>query len=197
MAADSGKEPQDAVIIRQLLDSMGVEEYEPRVVHQLLDFMYGYVAGTLQDAEAYGERAGLPKGTVEVDDVLTAIQSRATFSFVQPPSQDILTALAEKRNKQPLPEIGKAHGLRLPPEDACLTAPIWGLPRPATEQQEAAGTSAAAGDSRPADGSGPSAMDEDSGSGSIGTYPWKQQQAGGGGGKRPALAADPGEAPDD
>lgn len=29
----------------------GVEAYEPRVVHQLLDFMYGYVSGVLQDAE--------------------------------------------------------------------------------------------------------------------------------------------------
>ena len=29
----------------------GVDEYEPRVVHQLLDFMYGYVSGVLQDAE--------------------------------------------------------------------------------------------------------------------------------------------------
>lgn len=29
----------------------GVEDYEPRVVHQLLDFMYAHVSGVLQDAE--------------------------------------------------------------------------------------------------------------------------------------------------
>jgi hypothetical protein len=30
----------------------GVDDYEPRVVHQLLDFMYAHVSGVLQDAEA-------------------------------------------------------------------------------------------------------------------------------------------------
>lgn len=34
-----------------LTAAQGVEAYEPRVVHQLLDFMYGYVSGVLQDAE--------------------------------------------------------------------------------------------------------------------------------------------------
>ena len=39
--------------------------------------------------QAYGERAGQLKGTVEVEEVLTAIQARAALSFVQPPSQDV------------------------------------------------------------------------------------------------------------
>lgn len=39
--------------------------------------------------QAYSERAGEARGTVEVEDVLTAIQARAAFSFVQPPSQDV------------------------------------------------------------------------------------------------------------
>ncbi len=37
----------------------GVEEYEPRVVHQLLDFMYGYVSGVLQDAEVGSHSAAM------------------------------------------------------------------------------------------------------------------------------------------
>eukprot|EP00208_Stichococcus_sp_RCC1054_P005834 CAMPEP_0206142776 /NCGR_PEP_ID=MMETSP1473-20131121/18155_1 /ASSEMBLY_ACC=CAM_ASM_001109 /TAXON_ID=1461547 /ORGANISM="Stichococcus sp, Strain RCC1054" /LENGTH=186 /DNA_ID=CAMNT_0053537903 /DNA_START=255 /DNA_END=815 /DNA_ORIENTATION=+ len=118
-------------MIRQLLDSMGVQEYEPRVVHQLLDFMYGYVAGILQDAQAYSERGGQALGQVDVEDVMVAIQSRAPFSFVQPPSHDALAAMASKRNAKPLPQPGKLHGLSLPPEEHRLWAPVWDLPRPA------------------------------------------------------------------
>ena len=68
--------PSDALVIKQVLDSMvnavtelsvftllhktlqerepglqGIKEYEPRVVHQLLDFMYRNVAEVLQVAE--------------------------------------------------------------------------------------------------------------------------------------------------
>ena len=39
---------------RVLPVTQGVDAYEPRVVHQLLDFMYGYVSGVLQDAEVTG-----------------------------------------------------------------------------------------------------------------------------------------------
>lgn len=32
--------PKDAKLVAHILKSMGVEEYEPRVVNQLLEFMY-------------------------------------------------------------------------------------------------------------------------------------------------------------
>ena len=32
--------PRDAKLIQLILSSMGVEEYEPRVVNQLMEFMY-------------------------------------------------------------------------------------------------------------------------------------------------------------
>lgn len=128
--ATSVEEPQDALMIRNLLSSMGVEDYEPRVVHQLLDFMYAHVSGVMQDAEAYSERGGATKGQVEVEDVMVSIQARAAFSFVQPPPQHVLAAMATKRNSRPLPAVGKVHGLRLPPEGQRLTSPHWGLARP-------------------------------------------------------------------
>ena len=39
--------------------------------------------------QAFSERAGAPKGTVEADDLTMAIQAHATFAFVQPPPQDV------------------------------------------------------------------------------------------------------------
>ncbi len=54
--------PSDAVAVRNVLRSMGVKEYEPRVVHMLLDFMYQYVSDVLLDAEEYAEDAGKAPG---------------------------------------------------------------------------------------------------------------------------------------
>lgn len=48
--------PSDAVAIRNILKTMGVEAHEPRVVNMLLDFMYSYVSGVLSDASAFAEQ---------------------------------------------------------------------------------------------------------------------------------------------
>lgn len=36
----AGDLPQDAKVVIEILKSMGVDDYEPRVVNQLLEFMY-------------------------------------------------------------------------------------------------------------------------------------------------------------
>lgn len=45
--------PRDAKAMDLILKSMGVEEYEPRVINQLLEFYHRYVTEVLQDAQAY------------------------------------------------------------------------------------------------------------------------------------------------
>lgn len=52
--------PADATAIRNILKTMGVEAHEPRVMNQLLDFMYSYVSGVLSDASAFAEQVGPP-----------------------------------------------------------------------------------------------------------------------------------------
>jgi Transcription initiation factor IID, 31kD subunit len=111
----------------------------------------------------------------------------------------ILTALAEKRNAQPLPEIGKAHGLRLPPDDACLMAPTWQLPRPAQAQPQSGSALASGGKpygstTQSATG-GPSAMEVDGG-GSAYQLPAAGAQAINFK-PRPPLDVHPGEATED
>ncbi|KAL3719173.1 hypothetical protein ACJRO7_004172 [Eucalyptus globulus] len=49
--------PRDAKIIKSLLQSMGIEEYEPYVVHQMLELWYKYAGDVLTDAELYSEHA--------------------------------------------------------------------------------------------------------------------------------------------
>lgn len=129
--------PSDALVIKQVLDSTGIKEYEPRVVHQLLDFMYRNVAEVLQVAEAFSDRAGSVKKEVGMEDVMLAIQAKATTSFVMPPSQEILQVMADRRNKIALPALATKYGFRLPPPEDCLIAPIFQFhPRNAPENME-------------------------------------------------------------
>lgn len=80
--------PRDAKIMQSLLKSMGVEEYEPRVINKFLELWYRYVVDVLTDAQVYSEHAGKP--AIDVDDVKLAIQSQVNFSFSQPPPREVI-----------------------------------------------------------------------------------------------------------
>ncbi|KAB2611145.1 transcription initiation factor TFIID subunit 9 [Pyrus ussuriensis x Pyrus communis] len=58
MAGEDEDLPRDTKIVKTLLKSMGLEEYEPRVVHQFLELWYRYVVDVLSDAQVYSEHAG-------------------------------------------------------------------------------------------------------------------------------------------
>eukprot|EP00735_Rhodelphis_limneticus_P006407 TRINITY_DN18815_c0_g1::TRINITY_DN18815_c0_g1_i1::g.15198::m.15198 TRINITY_DN18815_c0_g1::TRINITY_DN18815_c0_g1_i1::g.15198 ORF type:complete len:146 (-),score=8.62,sp/Q9SYH2/TAF9_ARATH/61.29/7e-47,TFIID-31kDa/PF02291.10/1.9e-39,Bromo_TP/PF07524.8/0.00063,CENP-S/PF15630.1/0.0027,Histone/PF00125.19/0.15 TRINITY_DN18815_c0_g1_i1:466-876(-) len=117
-------EPYDATVVKNILRSMGVTEYEPRVVNQLLEFMYRYVAETLEDAQVYSEYA--TKTEIDLEYVKLAIQSRVNFTFSQPPPRELLLELASQKNSIPLPFASdKAPGLRLPPLEHQLTTPNY------------------------------------------------------------------------
>lgn len=80
--------PRDAKIVKSLLKSMGVEDYEPRVIHKFLELWYRYVVDVLTDAQVYSEHAG--KSAIDCDDVKLAIQSKVNFSFSQPPPREVI-----------------------------------------------------------------------------------------------------------
>lgn len=83
--------PRDAKIVKTLLRSMGVREYEPRVVHQFLELWYRYVVDVLSDAQIYSDHAGKP--SIDCDDVKLAIQTKVNFSFSQPPPREVTKTL--------------------------------------------------------------------------------------------------------
>ncbi|KAL9233473.1 hypothetical protein vseg_008470 [Gypsophila vaccaria] len=126
--------PRDAKIVKSLLKSMGVEEHEPRVVHQFLELWYRYVVDVLSDAQVYSEHAG--KTTIDPDDVKLAIQSKVNFSFSQPPPREVLLELARNRNKIPLPK-NAGFGIPLPPEEDTLIAPNYQLMIPTKQTSNA------------------------------------------------------------
>lgn len=127
--------PRDAKIVKSLLKSMGVEDYEPRVIHQFLELWYRYVVDVLTDAQVYSEHAG--KVAIDCDDVKLAIQSKVNFSFSQPPPREVLLELARNRNKMPLPRSIAGPGIPLPPEQDTLISPNYQLYIPKKQSSSA------------------------------------------------------------
>nr|XP_006113731.1 transcription initiation factor TFIID subunit 9-like [Pelodiscus sinensis] len=109
----------------QILKDMGITEYEPRVINQMLEFTYRYVTTILEDAKIYSSHA--KKSSVDADDVKLAIQCRTDQSFTSPPPRDFLLDIARQKNQTPLPLIKPYSGPRLPPDRYCLTAPNYRL----------------------------------------------------------------------
>ncbi|XP_064238251.1 transcription initiation factor TFIID subunit 9-like [Aotus nancymaae] len=117
--------PKDAQMMAQILKDMGITEYEPRIINQMLEFAFQYVTTILDDAKIYSSHA--KKATVDADDVRLAIQCCADQSFTSPLPRDFLLDIARQRNQMPLPLIKPYSGPRLPPDRYCLTAPNYRL----------------------------------------------------------------------
>jgi len=118
----SNEVPRDAKIIAMLFQSMGIEQYQPRVVNQLMEFMYRYVSEVLLDAQLYMEHAG--RNDMELSDIRLSIQSRVN-SFTQPPPRELLLALSQAKNSIALPPIPPKFGVQLPSEEYCLVSPSY------------------------------------------------------------------------
>ncbi|XP_076025332.1 transcription initiation factor TFIID subunit 9 isoform X2 [Genypterus blacodes] len=117
--------PKDAQVMVQILKDMGISEYEPRVINQMLEFTYRYVTSIIEDAKIYATHA--KKSSVDADDIKLAIQCRMDQSFTSPPPRDFLLEVARQKNQTPLPLIKPYAGPRLPPDRYCLTAPNYKL----------------------------------------------------------------------
>jgi len=121
LAANTQKPlPKDAQVMVAILKDMGITDYEPRVINQMLEFSYRYVTNVLDEAKAVSNHAR--KKTVDVDDVKLAVQMYAEQNLTSPPTRDILLETARSKNAVPLPIPRATSGMRLPPERHCLTA---------------------------------------------------------------------------
>jgi len=117
---EEGDEPRNSKLMSVLMQSMGVEACDTRVIQQLLEFFHRYVIEVLQDASVYSDHAN--KTEVELEDVRLAIQARVNYSFAPPPSRDVALEMANEKNRIALPLIPEKFGVRLPPEKYCLTS---------------------------------------------------------------------------
>lgn len=117
--------PRDAEVMEAILKEMGVSEYDPMVVHQMLEFTYRYITNVLEDAKVYSEHA--KKKEIDVSDVQLAIEAKMNHSFTPPPPRELLLEVARQKNTTPLPLIPDKFGIRLPPERYCLTSNNYSL----------------------------------------------------------------------
>ncbi|KAI9907518.1 hypothetical protein PsorP6_003502 [Peronosclerospora sorghi] len=105
--------PLDMISMQQLLESMGADRFDPRVVAQLQEFLHRCVTEILVDAQEYSMFAD--KQTLDPDDIRLAIASRLNYHYAQVPPRELMMELADKRNSIPLPPISNEYGVRLPP----------------------------------------------------------------------------------
>lgn len=70
--------PKDGHVMAAILRDMGVQDYEPRVIHQLLEFSYRYATDILEDAKTVSAHA--KKKSIDMDDVKLAVQVYYTKS---------------------------------------------------------------------------------------------------------------------
>ncbi|KAF6033810.1 TAF9B [Bugula neritina] len=112
--------PHEVQVIQAVLKDMGVTDYEPAVVNQLLDFTYRYTTDILDDAKAFSAHAG--KKSIDVEDTKLAVQLKLDKSYTNPPPRELLLDVATHRNSQSLPLIKPYTGPKLPPDRYCLSA---------------------------------------------------------------------------
>lgn len=161
LITDNGlsKRPRDARILHMVLANLGVTAYQERVPLQLMDFAYRYTSSTLQDAlhltsEGYGNSghsAGAGRGAgshndmspVTLSSLRLSIASRTHYQFNPNLSKEFYHEIAQERNRVALPPVNKDWGLRLPPEQYCLTGVGWGL----REEWDSEGEDGVQGDS--------------------------------------------------
>ena len=72
--------PAARAIALLLASTPTVQDAQPGVLHQLLEFSHRYTAQVLSDALVYSEHAGRAN-KVEMDDVTLAVQARVGWEF--------------------------------------------------------------------------------------------------------------------
>ncbi|XP_042908196.1 transcription initiation factor TFIID subunit 9 [Parasteatoda tepidariorum] len=112
--------PKDIQLMASILKEMGISDYEPRVLNQMLEFSYRYLTTILDDAFLYSTHA--KKKCVDNEDVKLAISLYQERVMAAPPARDVILEVAKQRNSMPLPQIKSTAGLRLPPDRHSLTS---------------------------------------------------------------------------
>ncbi|ESK97554.1 transcription initiation factor tfiid subunit 9 [Moniliophthora roreri MCA 2997] len=117
--------PPTARAIALILSSTpSVQDAQPGVLHQLLEFANRYTQHVLTDARVYAEhkQGGAEGNKVEAEDVVLAVQARVGWEFGGRVPAEYIQSLATQTNSIPLPSVPEVFGVRLPPQSECLTA---------------------------------------------------------------------------
>lgn len=109
---------------------MGVHNYEPRVIHQLLEFMQQYTADIFTDSAQLAEHAGRP-GQLECEDV--HLSTRLKAAAAQATAPQLMEWMAKTRNRDPL-TVPAVPNVLLPDARLCLVEENYQLAPPRRQQ---------------------------------------------------------------
>ncbi|KAG6378878.1 transcription initiation factor IID, 31kD subunit-domain-containing protein [Boletus reticuloceps] len=115
--------PTARAIALFLASTPTVQDAQPGVLHQLLEFAHRYTTQVLSDAQVYAEHAGRSGvSKIEMDDLVLAVQARVGWEFGGRVPKEYLMSLASQTNATPLPAVPEAFGVRLPLSSETLTS---------------------------------------------------------------------------
>ncbi|KAM0673288.1 Transcription initiation factor TFIID subunit 9 [Gurleya vavrai] len=112
MSNNESTVPRDAKVISLILRSLGIEECEPKVIVQILEFGYKYTCDVFQDAQIYSEYSN--RKNISVNDVKLALQTKIGKHFVTPPPRQFMNEIAIAVNSKPLVEYENENLMRIP-----------------------------------------------------------------------------------
>ena len=120
MGSNENLAPRDAKVISIILRSLGIEECEPKVIVQLLEFAYKYATDVVKDARLYSEHCG--RSSISVSDVKLALQTKVGKHFVPPPPRHYLMEIDNTVNSKPLSTSDSSENLiKVPNKDYFLS----------------------------------------------------------------------------
>lgn len=129
--------PKDGQVIVAILKEMGVTEFEPKTLVQLMEFVYRYGTSIIEEARLFANN----KKFIDLNDVRLALQLSAQTTFTSPPLREVLLECARNKNNNPLPLIKPHCGPRLPPDRHCLSSCNYTL-KGSPKKQNASGGNA-------------------------------------------------------
>jgi len=124
-AEEGAQMPKEAQVMAGILRDLGITQYDPGVLTQMLEFSYKYTSNILKDAKMYSNHAR--KRGIDCDDIKLAVQVNSEQTVTTPPPKELLIELSEAKNSVQLPLIKPGAGLRLPPDRHCLTSTNYRL----------------------------------------------------------------------
>jgi transcription initiation factor TFIID subunit 9B len=115
-------------VMRQLLSSMDINDYEPAVPHMLVELFYRHVTTVLKEAQRACDFR--KSKDISDDDLRFATGTVIQPSLLHPPRPDAMQALASRVNAQPLPRTPSVPELVLPGEETSLLEPNFYFANP-------------------------------------------------------------------